>query len=142
MNTWDVPDEIHNAVGALLKENERLKGENQELAIKLGSYTLPPHIEAELSALRRSNDQLRAELDEARGEIKAALAVFGPGWPDTLLETCQSLKAAEDMVPSDLHGAETLAEAIMWLAQERDNLEQAWAKAEDALAKLKVDTRS
>lgn len=45
----------------LRAEVEALRAERQQMAIKLGSYTLPPHIEAELSSLR-------AELQSAQNE--------------------------------------------------------------------------
>lgn len=41
-----------NAGRELLAEVERLRDENRKLAIKAGSYTLPPHIAAELESLR------------------------------------------------------------------------------------------
>lgn len=41
-----------NAGREMLAEVERLRDENRKLAIKAGSYTLPPHIAAELESLR------------------------------------------------------------------------------------------
>lgn len=52
---------IDSLEAALVEAKEEL----QTMAIKLGSYTLPPHIEAELNSLRTA----RADLAEAKAEI-------------------------------------------------------------------------
>lgn len=68
-------------------------------------------------------DQLTARIAALEGERDKGLAVFGPGWPHGLVESCQLLQAVDDAmdeVAPETEGADDWAQAVRRMASLRD----------------------